>query len=409
MRTADHKEIEREVAGIQRNAYPIDMEPDLMDELIGWFQRWAKRIGLACLAIGVLIFTASKTIQPPKDIMNAPLDPSLLVPPGWLDTPPEQPDRSKFLGGSDVAAVMGLSPWATPVELWMQKTGRTPKEEPDAARRKMFARGHALEPFIRDMVIDKLKEMGLTVELIAINKRYADEAHPFLACEIDFELRLTGEIEIGGNLYTLDAEHINADAKSVSGFARKKWGTESTEDVPIEYAAQFMHGLGITGRGKCLVAALRSFDDVDIYWTLRDDETIEAMRAKSVTFWNDHVLADVAPDPLNFSDIKALFPLDNGQATDATPDITEKVQALRSVKARIKALEQDEEELTFAIGEFISPNAILKYEDKEIATWKAQSTARLDQKLLKEEMPDICSQYSKTTTSRVLRLKAPKG
>ena len=329
--------------------------------------------------------------------------------PAVLEETTQQADRSKFLGGSDVAAVMGLSPWSTPVELWMQKTGRMPKEEPDAARRKMFARGHALEPFIRDMVIAKLEEMGLTVEVVAINKRYADADYPFLACEIDFELVLTGEIEIGGKLYALDAEHINADAKSVSGFARKKWGEESTEDMPIEYAAQFMHGLGITGRGKCLVAALRSFDDVDIYWTLRDDETITAMRAKSVEFWNDCVLADVAPDPMNFSDIKALFPLDNGQATDATPDIAEKVQALRSVKARIKALEQDEEELTFAIGEFISPNAMLKYDGKEIATWKAQATSRLDQKLLKEEMPEICSQYSKTTTSRVLRLKAPKG
>jgi len=38
--------------------------------------------------------------------------------------PRAEPDRSRFLGGSDAAAVMGLSPWATPVELWMKKTGR---------------------------------------------------------------------------------------------------------------------------------------------------------------------------------------------------------------------------------------------------------------------------------------------
>lgn len=341
--------------------------------------------------------------------MNAPTDPSLLVPAGWLDAPAVMPDRTKFLGGSDVAAVMGLSPWATPVELWMQKTGRAPREEITPQRQKMFDRGHKLEPFIRDMVIAKLEEMGLTVKLVAINQRYSDEKHPYLACEIDFELVLTGEIEIGGKLYTLDAEHINADAKSVSGFARKKWGMEDTEDVPIEYAAQFMHGLGITGRGKCLVAALRSFDDVDIYWTLRDDETIDAMRAKSVEFWENHVLADVAPDPLNFSDIKLMFPSDNGQATEATPEIAEKVLTLRNVKAKIKALEQDEEDLTFAIGEFISPNALLKFAGAEIASWKAQSTSRLDQKLLKEELPEICSKYSKTTTGRVLRLKTQKA
>ena len=341
--------------------------------------------------------------------MNAPTDPSLLVPLGWLDGPVVMPDRTKFLGGSDVAAVMGLSPWATPVELWMQKTGRAPREEVTPARQKMFDRGHKLEPFIRDMVIAKLEEMGLTVKLVAINQRYSHPDHPFLQSEIDFELVLTGEIEIGGNIHTLDAEHVNADAKSVSGFARKKWGMEDTEDVPIEYAAQFMHGLGTTGRGKCLVAALRSFDDVDIYWTLRDDETIEAMRAKSVEFWNDCVLADVAPDPFNFSDIKLLFPSDNGQATEASQEIAEKVETLRNLKARIKALESDAEALTFDIGEFISPNAVLKYGENQIATWKAQGRSDFQEKLFKADYPDLAPKYIKNSTVRVLRLTKPKA
>jgi predicted phage-related endonuclease len=316
-------------------------------------------------------------------------------------------DRSKFLGGSDIAAVMGLSPWATPVELWMQKTGRTPKEEPDAARQRMFDRGHKLEPFIRDMVIAKLQDLGVEVKLLAVNQRYQDAQHPFLACEIDFELELTGEVEIGGTVYAMEREPVNADAKSVSGFARKKWGMDSNEDVPIEYAAQFMHGLGIRGRRFCLVAALRSFDDVDIYWTVRDDDTIAGIRDKAVQFWNECVLADVAPDPFTFSDIKLLFPVDNGKAIEATEEIAQKVSDLRRVKAAIKDLEEQETMLTFDIGEFISPNSALKFSGQEICTWKAQATTRLDQKRLKEELPDICKKYSSTTTGRVLRLKKP--
>jgi len=314
-------------------------------------------------------------------------------------------DRSKYLGGSDIAAVMGLSPWQTPVELWMEKTGRTPREIPDAARQRMFDRGHKLEPFIRDMVIAKLQDMGCTVEVIAINQRYADAEHPFLACEIDFELRLTGTVEIGGNEYEFDGEEINADAKSVSGFARKKWGMDSNEDVPIEYAAQFMHGLGIRNRRVCLVAALRSFDDVDIYWTVRDDETIAAMRDKAVLFWNQCVLADIAPDPLTFDDIKLLFPSDNGEAAEATPEIAEKISDLRRIKAAIKDLEEQETLLTFDIGQFISPNSSLKRDGVELCTWKAQATTRLDQKKLKEDLPEVHNKYCKTTTTRVLRLK----
>ena len=171
------------------------------------------------------------------------------------------------------------------------------------------------------MAADKLRDMGCTVEVMARNRRYVDKKHELLACEIDFEMSVTGDVQIGEKVYSLRAEHINGDAKSVNGFARKKWGETSTEDVPIEYAAQFMHGLGVTGRQFCMVAALRSFDDVDIFWTVRDDETIAAMREKCVRFWTECVQGGLAPDPIDFSDIKALFPLDNGEATEATPEI----------------------------------------------------------------------------------------
>ncbi|WP_019652228.1 YqaJ viral recombinase family nuclease [Variovorax atrisoli] len=318
------------------------------------------------------------------------------------------PDRSKFLGGSDAAAVMGLSPWATPVELWNQKTGRAPKEEPDVVRQRMLERGHKLEPFIRDMTITKLQDMGLQVELIAVNQRYTDAEHPFLACEIDFELRLTGQVEIGGEMYELQREHINADAKSVSGFARKKWGETDSEDVPIEYAAQFMHGLGVTGRRMCLVAALRSFDDVDIFWTLRDDETVAAMREKMVRFWVDHVLGDTPPDPIEFSDIKLLFPMDNGQPVEATAEIADKVRQLADIKSRIKDFEEAEEALTFEIADFISPNALLTFEGKEIASWKGQGHSSFRAKDFKEAHPALCAEFTKQQTVRVLRLKKGK-
>lgn len=335
------------------------------------------------------------------------------------------PDRKTFLGGSDAAAVMGLSPWKTPLELWRLKTGKVEPEGMDPARLKMMARGHKLEPFIRDMAIDKLRdEYGLQVELLAVNARYNDPEHPFLACEIDFELRLSGEVTIGGRLYTFDNEHVNADAKSVTGFARKKWGEVDTEDVPIEYAAQFMHGMMVTGRRFCLVAALRSFDDVELYWTVRDDETVSAMRAKLVDFWVDHVQADVPPDPIKFNDIKLLFPLDNGEKVEATDEIAEKVAQLRQVKADLKRLEDLETVLTFDVGEFISPHSELTYQGVTIASWKAQRDSRVSNEALKEaelyapsktdvtgfeRIADPLAHFSRSKTIRVLRLLKPKA
>ena len=335
----------------------------------------------------------------------------------------EEQDRSRFLGGSDAAAVMGVSPWNTPVELWELKTGRKRKNPEDPIRKKILERGKKLEPFIREMVIDKLTERGLQVELVKCNARYEDSEHAFLSCEIDFELRLTGAIVIAGELLQLDRELVNADAKSVTGFARKKWGLEDTEDVPIEYAAQFMHGLMITGRNYCLVAALRSFDDVDIFWTVRDDDTIAGMRTKEVDFWVNHVLADVPPDPLTFDDIKALFPLDNGLAIEATEEIAEKVAQHKRVKAQIKEWEEAEEALKFEIAEFISPHSRLTFKGEDICTWKGQNDTRVDVQLLEEaenlyrldaetgEFVHLAApkaEFSRTKVIRVLRHVAPK-
>lgn len=321
-------------------------------------------------------------------------------------------DRSQFLGGSDVAAVLGVSPYLTPVELWQQKTGRVDRDaKVDRVRQKMFDRGHKLEPFIREMVIDKLTEAGMRVELVACNQRYIDPEHSFLAVEIDFELKLWGVTTIGGEEVIFDGDHVNADAKSVSGFARKKWGEVDTEDVPIEYAAQFMDGLMVCpgNRRFCLVAALRSFDDVDIYWLRRDDETIAAMRPKLVSFWIDHVEADVPPDPMVFGDIKILFPHDNGEAIEATEDIRDKVGHLAQIKAQIKTWEESEEALTFEIAEFISPNAILKFEGREIASWKGQGHTSFRAKDFAEEHPELAAEFTKRQTVRVLRIKKAKA
>jgi putative phage-type endonuclease len=305
---------------------------------------------------------------------------------------PAELDRSSFLGGSDVAAIFGVSPYRTPVELWLEKTGQRTQEAPDKYKMRILERGKRLEPVILEMLVDKLREQGHEVEVLAVNKRYNDPVHPFLSCEIDFEL-------------LLDGEHINGDCKSVGGFARKQWGEEETDEMPLHYAAQFMHGLGITGRNRCIVAALIGLDDVAIYWIERDEETITAMRDKAVRFWNECVIGGQIPDVFDFNDIKALYPKDNGLAIEATEEIYEKVRELDNLKYNIKRFEEEAEKIQLDVAEFISPNSALTYQGKTIVTWKAQEASRLDQKALAAQHPDLFAKFKTVSTTRVFRIK----
>lgn len=217
--------------------------------------------------------------------MNAPL-------------PTAAPDRTKYLGGSDIAAILGISPWKTAVDLWLDKI-QPPREDGHNAAAKR--RGSRLEPYIADMIE---QEHGLAIA--RRNERYIDPEVPFFACEIDAETT-------GGD---------NVEIKAVHPFKAREWGTEDSDELPIHYVAQTQWGLGITGRDRCHVFALIG-DELRRYMVERDDETISAMRDRAAAFWREFVQPKVRP-PFDFADSKTLetlrklYPGTDGSTVEAT-------------------------------------------------------------------------------------------
>lgn len=299
-------------------------------------------------------------------------------------------DRSQFLGGSDVAAVLGVSHRRTPLELWQEKTGRK-TFEPDPEDVRRMSRGQKLEPYIVEMAIEKLREQGHAVELITRNARYWDPTLPFLSCELDAELEV-------------DGEEVNFDAKSASGAARLRWGEEGTDQVPIEYAAQFMHGLGIMGRRRTIVAALRSFDDVELYEVPRDEVTIEAMREKCVVFWRDCVEADRPPDPVTFADCRELWPVSNGKRVEATAEIEALVDELRTIRKRKEDLSNREEWIRFELARFMGPAEVISKGVRDLISWAPETRSDFDEKAFRRQHPDWAAMFLKPRTTRVLRI-----
>lgn len=214
---------------------------------------------------------------------------------------PEQHDRQKYIGGSDIAAILGISPWKTATQLWMDKI--KPRVD-DGRNHAAKARGTRLEPYILDMI---QQEHGLTVA--ARGQRYRDKSVPFFAAEIDAEFMVNGAIE-------------NGEIKTAHPFKAKEWGEEDTDALPVHYTAQVQWGMGITGRPRCRVFVLIG-DDLRSYVVERDDEIIEAMRKQAGKFWLEYVVPLIQP-PLDYGHsttldtLRKLYPGTNGETVPST-------------------------------------------------------------------------------------------
>jgi putative phage-type endonuclease len=301
-------------------------------------------------------------------------------------------DRRKFLGGSDIAAVLGLSPWKTPVALWEDKI-KPPAEDGENRREK--SRGKRWESVVAEMLTEELEADGHTVEIVGTNRRYVDQQHDFFACEIDYEIRLDGANDV-----------TNVELKTVHPFKAREWGESGSDELPTHYTAQAMWGLGVTGRSMCIVAPLFGADEIKVFPVLRDEETIAGMRARGLHFWTHHVMTRIAPEPLVLADMDRLFPSEStGPALIADDDLTARILRLRAIDRTIKAQQAEFDAIEFDVKRMMKDAAELVVGGKTAITWKQREYAFLDQQALKEKMPKIHREFTRKGNSRVFTLK----
>lgn len=316
-------------------------------------------------------------------------------------------DRTTYLGGSDISAIMGLSPWASPLDVYLRKIGETPDEIP-ADKARIFKRGKRLEPIAIDMLIE---EHGINVVKRGSEQepnRYVDPDYPFMAAEIDFEW------EDDRGLVQ------NGEIKTVHNLVSWKWGEEDTADIPVEYACQVAWGQGVTRREKTIVGALIGADNLLKYDIAADAEAIIAMRTKAIDFWTNNVLARVPPKPINLDDMMTLFSRVKGRPVELDDRALALLNVVRNCRQTQKVEKEMEDDAKFKLFEYISEqwgldlgqqptdNALLTCDGKELATWNAQSAGRIDADKLRLKYAKIAAECTKTSYTRVLRMKKQK-
>lgn len=314
-------------------------------------------------------------------------------------------NRRRGIGGSDIAAILGLSPWKTAVDVWLDKTGRSTE---DAIGNAEAVRWGTL---LEDVVAREYAERtDRTVQRIKRILRHPE--HEWAIGNIDRAIVSPGSrvrvAEDGGTL--LGADGI-LEVKTASMFKASEWGRDGDEDaVPLHYQAQVMWYLGIAGQHWADVTALIGGQRMVIRRIHRDDETIAAMLERAHDFWRLHVLTRQPPAPTTARDVERLFPADNGEAIEATDDLLAAYNAAREAKARIAQAEADYEAAAERIKLALGERSVLTLNGQPLATWKAaKPTRRTDWKAVAEvlQAPSevIAAHTTETPGSRRFLLK----
>jgi putative phage-type endonuclease len=270
-------------------------------------------------------------------------------------TPEQIAARKNGIGASESVILFPQipNPYSTPYQLWMEKTGRIARNQ---ELNDFQWWGHALEPVIAKRyehetgeVLENRPETVVHTEL------------PYMLCHPDrYVVGKRKLVEIKGVSYDPD-----------------KWGVAGTDHVPPEYVIQVQHQLACTGYDEAdLIAFFLNYRKSVIYKFKRDNELIDAVEKAVSVFWNNHVLADVAPDLTALSDCKLRFQKDSGTWIEANDEILSLIQKLKVANSNMGVHERRADEIKIELLTIIGEASGIKQDDKILATWKADKNGK---------------------------------
>ena len=148
-------------------------------------------------------------------------------------------ERRKALGGSDMAVVLGMSPFeGTRLSVYNEKTGKKPVEPMEDKTRVIFDSGHFLENMVANLF-----DYRSGYETYEVKAMFEHLHHPYLRGNIDRFYRRHGEKAPLGFL----------ECKTTSEF-NSGWGNDN---IPMHYKIQLSTYLSILNMDMCQIACLK--------------------------------------------------------------------------------------------------------------------------------------------------------
>lgn len=275
-----------------------------------------------------------------------------LTRPEWLHM------RRSGLGGSDAAAVLGLSKWTSSYGLWLDKTGQADDTDQSTLAQR---RGTFLEPFILAEAV--AADPDLQIDRAPYMLRHPEHRHLF--ANID-----------GAAVHNKRWGRGGAEAKNVNPHMVKDWA----DGPPPYYEVQVFHYMAVLGWTWWVVVADCGGDDLRVHYIERDEDTIGALVAAETEWWQRHIIEGVEPTADGSkatTEALALIEARAGTSLVLDPDELPEVEDLLRQIAHDKAVAEDvktstdtaKNRLRQLMGE---ATELVDTEGNKLATWRPQ-------------------------------------
>ncbi|CAJ9517886.1 putative phage-related protein [Burkholderia pseudomallei] len=288
--------------------------------------------------------------------------------------------RRTGIGGSDAAAAVGLNPYMSPMELWLDKTGRSeglPGPDPNDTTSPTYW-GTLLEPIV---AASYTRVTGNRVR--KINAVLRHPSIPWMLANIDREVVGTSDVQI-------------LECKTAGEHGARLW----RDGVPEYVELQVQHQLALTGKTAAHVAVLLCGQALEVFRVDRDDALIARLIELEARFWR-YVESDTPP-PADGSEsadraLRHLYP-GNGGTADFTDDrrLSSVFTDLVAVRAEIEARQAIEARLKQTIQQAMGEATRAVFETGSVSFKRSRDSSTVDLKRLLADHPEFEMQYATT-------------
>ena len=317
----------------------------------------------------------------------------------WLEL------RKKGIGGSDAGVIMGVSKWQSPYSLWANKRGLTE----DSVAGDAAKWGNRLERAVAEAYAEQTGDAVVSWPVML----QGDEE--WQLSNVDFFIVEPSEFAEAGKVTDVTIEPIQINAileiktTGIAGRASQEWNDGR---VPITYLYQGMHYC-LTTRvtQKVVFACLMGGAGLIIREREYSDADLLGLYTAEKAFWAK-VQSEEEPEVIghesDFDTLKAIYPSSEGGVTiEGDEFVKDLIQEYRIAKQTLDEAQADADSLKAQLLRIVGDAEAVTFDGDTLYTYKStKDSEALDAKALKESMPEIYEQFSKTKLGyRTLRIK----